>query len=165
MTTRSGSIDPGIIMHLLTNKQYSPEQLLQELNKNSGLKGISGSCDNMKDLVDKLANGDARAKLAFEMYIHSLRMHIGSMLGPLGGLDAIVFTGGIGENSAEVRAAACASFNFIGVSIDALKNENCRSDQDISTPGSKVATLVVYAQEEAAIAQECLKQLRHQQVN
>ena len=107
MTTRSGSIDPGILLHLLATKQYSVEQLQEELNRNSGLKGISGSCDNMKDVAHQSSNGDKRAKLAFDMYIHSLQMYIGSMIGVLGGLDAIVFSGGIGENSAQVRAGAC----------------------------------------------------------
>ena len=156
MCTRSGSVDPGVLMHLLAHKKYSPEKLLEELNRNSGLKGISGSSDNMKDVLHNLSIGDSRSKLAFDMYIHSLQMYIGAMLGPLAGLDAIVFTGGIGENSAAVRAAACAPFRFIGISIDDAINKSCTSDQNISSPDSTVDTLVVHAQEEAAIAKECL---------
>ena len=154
MGSRSGSIDPGIMLYLLQQKKVTVEQLDETLNKSSGLKGISGSGD-MRQILRDIKEGKPRAKLAFDMFVHRLRYYIGAMLATLGGLDALVFTGGIGENAAEVRAAACESFAFIGLKLDALKNDQSPADQDVSAVDSSIPVLIIHTQEDWAIAREC----------
>ena len=154
MGSRSGSIDPGIILYLLQQKKLTVEQLDETLNKASGLKGISGAGDMRQVLLD-IKVGKPRAKLAFDMFVHRLRFYIGAMLATLGGLDALVFTGGIGENAAEVRVAACESFAFLGLKLDAQKNEQSPVDQNISAVDSAIPVLIVHTQEDWAIAREC----------
>jgi acetate kinase len=104
-----------------------------------------------------MQEGNAQARLAFDMFVHRLRYYIGAMLATLGGLDALVFAGGIGENSADVRAAACASFAFLGLELDLQKNAQSPADQFISAADSAVPVLIVSTQEDWAIAQECWK--------
>ncbi len=154
MGSRSGSVDPGILLYLLQHKGYTADQLNTKLNKASGLKGISGSGD-MRQVLQKINEGNAQAKLAFDMFVHRLRYYIGAMLAPLGGLDALVFAGGIGENSAQVRAAACESFAFLGLKLDPQKNAQSPADQVISAADSTLPVLVIHTQEDWAIAQEC----------
>jgi len=154
MGSRSGSIDPGIVLYLLQQKQLTVEQLDETLNKSSGLKGISGSGD-MRQVLHDIKEGRPKAKLAFDMFVHRLRYYIGAMLATLGGLDALVFTGGIGENAAEVRAAACESFVFLGIKLDAQKNMQSPADDDISAVDSKVPVLIIHTEEDWAIAREC----------
>ncbi len=156
MGSRSGSIDPGIMLYLLLQKGYSAEQLDTALNKSSGLKGIAGSGD-MRQVLREIKEGNPRAKLAFDMFVYRLRYYTGAMLAALGGLDALVFAGGIGENSAEVRAAVVDSFAFLGLKLDAQKNALSPADQDISAAGSAVPVVIVRTQEDWAIAQECWK--------
>lgn len=154
MGSRSGSIDPGIILYLLQQKKLTVEELDEMLNTTSGLKGISGAGDMRQVLLD-IKEGKPRAKLAFDMFVHRLRYYIGAMLATLGGLDALVFTGGIGENAAEVRVAACESFAFLGLKLDAQKNEQSPADQNISAVDSAIPVLIVHTQEDWAIAREC----------
>jgi acetate kinase len=156
MGSRSGSIDPGILLYLLQQKKYSVEQLNETLNKASGLKGISGSGD-MRQILREIKEGKPKAKLAFDMFVHRLRYYIGAMLATLGGLDALVFTGGIGENAAEVREAACESFAFLGLKLDPQKNAQSPADEDISAADSAIPVLIVHTQEDWAIARECWK--------
>jgi len=139
---------------LLQQKKVTVEQLDETLNKSSGLKGISGSGD-MRQILRDIKEGKPRAKLAFDMFVHRLRYYIGAMLATLGGLDALVFTGGIGENAAEVRAAACESFAFIGLKLDAQKNGQSPADHDISSVDSAIPVLIIHTQEDWAIAREC----------
>jgi acetate kinase len=154
MGSRSGSIDPGIMLYLLQQKKVTVEQLDETLNKASGLKGISGSGD-MRQISRDIKEGKPRAKLAFDMFVHRLRYYIGAMLATLGGLDALVFTGGIGENAAEVREATCDSFAFLRLKLDAQKNEQSPADQVISASDSAIPVLIVHTQEDWAIAREC----------
>ena len=154
MGSRSGSIDPGLMLYLLQQKKLTVEQLDEILNKASGLKGISGSSD-MRQVLRDIKEGKPRAKLAFDMFVHRLRYYIGAMLATLGGLDALVFTGGIGENAAEVRETACESFAFLGLKLDAQKNDQSPADQDISTVDSTIPVLIIHTQEDWAIAREC----------
>jgi len=154
MGSRSGSIDPGLMLYLLQQKKLTVEQLDEILNKASGLKGISGSGD-MRQVLRDIKEGKPRAKLAFDMFVHRLRYYIGAMLATLGGLDALVFTGGIGENAAEVRETACESFAFLGLKLDAQKNDQSPADQDISTVDSTIPVLIIHTQEDWAIAREC----------
>jgi acetate kinase len=155
MGTRSGSIDPGILTYLMRNDHLTGEQLDDLLNTKSGLLGISGVSSDMRQIVAAMKDGHARAKLAFEIFVHRLQTGIGAMLAALGGIDALVFTAGIGENSPEVRAAACANFGFLGVKLDSAKNSQSPMDQEISPPDSAVRIFVVRAQEDWAIARDC----------
>jgi acetate kinase len=127
------------------------------LNKQSGLKGLSGVSGDMRQIQALIEQGQERAKLAFNVYIHRLRSHIGSMLASLGGLDALVFTGGVGENSALVRAAAVEAFEFLGLKLDKQKNNASPVDEDIAAVDSAIRVLVVHTEEDWAIAQECWK--------
>ena len=157
MGTRSGSVDPGIVLYLMREKDYNAAQLDHILNEESGLKGIFGGSGDMREIADAIAQGNERAQLAFDMYVHRVRFHVGAMLAALGGLDALVFTAGVGENSPAVRAAVCESFAFLGLEIDARKNEGKPLDEDIATHESQVRVLVIQAQEDWAIAGECWK--------
>jgi acetate kinase len=154
MGSRSGTIDPGIIIHLVRHLGYRAEELDRVLNKESGLRGVSGISGDMRTVLAAVDRGDARAQLAFDVYVHRLRAETGAMLASLGGLDALVFTAGVGENSPQVRAQAVEGFAFLGVKLDAAKNAQSPPDTDISAPDSKVRVLVVHTQEEWEIARE-----------
>jgi acetate kinase len=138
MGSRSGSIDPGLLLHLLRQPDCSVDQLDRILNLESGLKGISGLSNDMREILAAMGRGNSRAQLAFDMYVHSLRSHIAAMLASLGGLDALAFTAGIGEHAAAVRAAACETFAFLGLKLDSEKNTQSRLDWDIAAPDSAV---------------------------
>ncbi|MEG4915799.1 acetate kinase [Microcoleus sp. B7-D4] len=157
MGSRSGSIDPGILIHLLKQSDFTAEKLDGILNRNSGLKGISGVSSDLRQIGDAIAQGNQRAQLALDIYIHRLRAGIGAMLASLGGLDALIFTAGVGENSALVRAAACEAFGFIGLKLDEEKNQHSSIDQDIAAVDSAVKILVIHTQEDWEIARECWK--------
>jgi acetate kinase len=157
MGTRSGSVDPGILTYLMREQQLTAQSLDDLLNKKSGLLGISGISGDMRQIVSAMNERNDRAKLAFDIFVHRLRSGIGAMIAILGGLDALVFTAGIGENSAELRQAACTNFNFLGLQLDPAKNASPRADRDISLPFSSVRVLVVQAQEDWAIAREAWK--------
>ena len=154
MGTRSGSVDPGILTYLLRQGPLTGEQLDDLLNTKSGLLGISGISSDMRQIVAAMKDGHPRAKLAFDIFVHRLQAGIGAMIAALGGIDALVFTAGIGENSPEVRAAACANFAFLGLKIDAAQNARSSADRDISVPDSAVRVLIVRAQEDWVIARE-----------
>ncbi|MEY4520549.1 MAG: hypothetical protein RLZZ499_3149, partial [Cyanobacteriota bacterium] len=154
MGTRSGSVDPGILIYLLQQKGYTADKLEHLLNQASGLQGISGLAADMRQITAALTY-HPRAQLAFDMFIQRLRSSIGAMLMSLDRLDALVFTAGIGENSATVRAAACDALDFLGLNIDRDKNEQQPLDADIATTISKARIFVIHTQEDWAIAQDC----------
>ena len=155
MGTRSGSIDPGILIYLIRHSGSTAEELDEILNRKSGLLGVSGISADMRKIEAAIDAGNQRAQLAFDVYTHRLIRELGAMLAVLGGVDAIVFTGGVGENSARLRERACASLGFLSVKLDAAKNAQPPADQDIAASGSKVRVLVIRAQEEWEIAREC----------
>ncbi len=155
MGTRSGSVDPGILTYLMRQKKLTGEQLDEILNKRSGLLGISGISEDMREILAAVNAGNSRAKLAFDIYVHRLVSTIGAMVAVLGGIDALVFTAGVGENSADVRAAACQNFAHLGLALDAGKNSHSSPDQDISSQDSSVRILVIRAQEDWEIARQC----------
>jgi acetate kinase len=157
MGTRSGSVDPGILTFLMRQGQLDGQAIDKVLNHKSGLLGVSGLSSDMRDILVGIQQGHERAKLAFDIYVHRLRAAIGSMAAVMGGVDALVFTAGVGENSPEVRSAACSGFEFLGLRLDTNANERLSLDQDISTPDSRVRVLVIRAQEDWAIAKECWK--------
>jgi acetate kinase len=156
MGTRSGSIDPGILTHLVRSGAARSEDLDAILNRESGLLGLSGLSSDMRDIVTAMHEGNNRAKLAFDVFIHRLCACIASMAASLGGLDVLVFTAGIGENSPDVRQATCNRLAFLGIGIDAEKNTVARPDADISATGSRVRVLIIGAQEDWAIAEKSL---------
>lgn len=155
MGTRSGSIDPAILIYLMREYNWQPDDLNRLLNKESGLKGVSGISSDMREIYQAIQETNERAKLAFDMFIHRLQSCLGSMLTSLGGLDALIFTAGIGENSAIVREKACEALNFLGLEIDSLKNNNSPVDIDISTSNSSIKVFVIHTQEDWAIASSC----------
>jgi acetate kinase len=155
MGSRSGSVDPGILIHLIRQEGYTADRLDRELNQESGLKGISGVSSDLRQVMAAIESGNPRAKLALDIYIHRLRSCIGSMLASLEGLDALVFTAGVGENSAAIRSLACQAFEFLGLKLDEQQNESHPVDRDIATADSKVRVLVIHTQEDWAIAQAC----------
>lgn len=156
MGTRSGDIDPGVIIDLL-RRGYTDKEIDDIFNRQSGFLGISGVSADLRQIEEAIAKGNSRAKLAYNVYLHSLRSFIGAMIATLGGVDAIIFTAGVGENAAKLRADVCAAFEFLGLKIDAEKNDRKPVDQDISTPDSSVKVLVIHTQEDWAIAQECVR--------
>ncbi len=161
MGTRSGSVDPGILIHLMRQNNCTADELNHRLNKQSGLKGLSGLSSDMRQIQTAIADGNSRAQLAYDVFIHRLRSCFGSMLMSLNGLDALVFTAGIGEHSAAVRQSVCDGLGFLGIQLDPQKNENHPKDADIATAQSKVRILVIHTQEDWAIARDTW-QILHQ---
>ena len=162
MGTRSGAVDPGILTHLMHEDGLNGPSIDEILNKHSGLLGISGLSSDMRDILAAIQQGHERAKLAFDIYVHRVRAAIGAMAAVLGGVDAVVFTAGVGENSPEVRAAACGGLEFAGLRLNWDANAKPTLDEDIATPNSRVRVLVIRAEEDWAIARECWK-LAHTQ--
>ncbi len=154
MGTRSGDFDPAILFYLL-EKGYEPEVLKSLCNKKSGLLGISGVSNDMRTLIEKASAGHERSNLAIEVFCYRLKKYIGAYTAVLGTLDAVVFTGGIGENSPLVRAETCKGLEHLAIKIDPAKNESAKgAEADISAEESKVKVLVVPTDEEAAIAND-----------
>jgi acetate kinase len=154
MGTRSGDIDPAIPLYLAREHGYTIDQLDELLNKRSGLLGLAGRSD-MRELVNAANSGDERATHALDIYVHRLRRYIGGYAAELGGIDAVVFTAGVGENSSYVRRRAIAGLEFLGLSVDPeLNAASSREARFISPEGSPASVLVVPTNEELEIARE-----------
>jgi acetate kinase len=161
MGTRSGDLDPSVIFHLINQLGYDPDQVNTLLNKRSGMLGLTGYSD-MRDISQAIARGDAHARLAYEMYAYRIKKYIGAYVAVLNGLDAVVFTAGVGENDARIRQLACQDLDFLGITIEDSRNqEPSKSLREINPPGSKVKVLVVPTNEELEIAHECYTLLGH----
>ena len=145
----------GILIYVQRQKGYSTDDLDRILNRESGLAGLSGTSGDMRQILEARELGDARSQLAFDVYLHSLVRHAGMMIAVLGGIDALVFTGGVGENSAPVREALCESLAYLGVLLDHGKNEQIKGDMAIHASSSQVRVLVIHAREEWEIARAC----------
>jgi len=154
MGTRSGDIDPSILLYLGREQNMTFDQLDHLLNRQSGLLGVSGISSDLRTILQAKREGNAQAELAYNLFIHRLRGEMGRMLAVLGGIDGIVFTGGIGENSADVRADSLALWQFLGITVDQRLNQTRGADRDIATASSTVRVLVVHTQEDVAIAKE-----------
>nr|NIS16365.1 acetate kinase [candidate division Zixibacteria bacterium]NIT52729.1 acetate kinase [candidate division Zixibacteria bacterium]NIW94242.1 acetate/propionate family kinase [Phycisphaerae bacterium]NIX57942.1 acetate/propionate family kinase [candidate division Zixibacteria bacterium] len=155
MGTRSGDIDPAIILRIMGLEELSLHEARTLLNKHSGLIGISGVSSDMRDLLEAKNEGNNRARLAFDAYCYRIKKYLGSYSFAMGGLDAIVFTGGIGENSKDVRAKVMEDMDWIGAGIDEEKNNSAKgSESDISASDAKVRTMVIPTNEELVIARE-----------
>ena len=153
MATRSGSVDPGLVLWLEEHEHLSPHQVASMLEHESGLKGLAGT-SGMREVEAAAARGDERAQLALDVYLHHLASGIASMTASTAGLDALVFTGGVGEHSATVRRLASERLAYLGVSVDDSANESGPDDRDISRAGAGIRTLVIAAREDLQMARE-----------
>ncbi|SDF42012.1 acetate kinase [Fontibacillus panacisegetis] len=164
MGTRSGDLDPAVVTFVMNKEELSLSEVNSMLNKHSGLLAISGSSSDMRDITDGMAEGDPNATLAFEMYEYRLRKYIGSYAAAMDGVDVIVFTAGIGENSVVVREKVCENLTYLGVEVDPELNK-IRSGEPrrISTPNSKVEVLVIPTNEELMIARDTYRIVQENQ--
>ena len=155
MGTRPGDVDPGVVLCLMRQLGLSESDVDRVLNKESGLLGISGVGNDMRDVLAAAAAGDERCRLAVELYAYRLKKYVGAYAAAMGGLDVLVFTAGVGENSPEIRAAVCEGLGFLGIELDEGANSGTRGgESDISAPGARVRVLVVPTDEERLIADE-----------
>lgn len=159
MATRSGSVDPGLVLWLADHVGMPPAELAATLERRSGLLGLAGTAD-MREILAGAAEGRPEARLALDVYVHRLRGAIAAMVASLGGLDVLVFTGGVGERSAAVRALAAEGLGFLGVTLDPTVNGDGPEDREIGAAGGAVRVVVVAAREDLEIA----RQVRHAMV-
>ncbi len=151
MATRSGTVDPGAVLWLVTHQHLDPEAVAHALEHESGLAALAGTSD-MAAVVEGAEAGEPRARLAFDVYVHRLRAGIAAMAASLGGLDALAFTGGVGENAPTVRTAAVEGLSFLGATLDTARNTSARPDADVTAAVSRVRVLVIAAREDLEIA-------------
>lgn len=160
MGTRAGDIDPSIIFHLINERNYKPQEVNDLLNKKSGLLGMSGYSD-MRDVKQAIAEGNPDATLAYNLYAYRIQKFIGSFTAVLKGLDAIVFTAGVGENDADMREAVCKDMDFFGIQLDKVLNLRDSKDiREVSSPHSKVKILVIPTNEELEIGQQTFELIK-----
>lgn len=155
MGTRCGDIDPSAVTYLMEKLGKKPQEMADYLNKKSGVVGITGISSDMRDIENAASEGNERAQLALKMYDYRIKKYIGAYAAALGGVDAIVFTAGVGENQTGTREKACEGLEFLGINIDVAKNATIRGEEAIiSTPESKVKVVVVPTDEEIVIARD-----------
>ncbi len=153
MATRSGSVDPGMLLWLLEHAECSAAELADALEHRSGLLGLAGSAE-MQEVLARAEGGDEPARLARDVYVHRLRAGIAAMAAALDGLDVLVFTGGVGEHSHEIRARAAAGLGFLGVAVDGARNQETQTDGEIGAHGAQIRMLVLTAREDIEIARQ-----------
>jgi acetate kinase len=153
MATRSGTVDPGILIYLLRHKGLDVNALDKALNHESGLLGVSGFSSDMRQVLSQLPHNPA-AGLAVDVYVHYIVKTIGAIVATLGGIDALVFTAGVGERAPEIRKRVCEKLNYLGLELDRAANEKCKPDADISMPGSTARVLVIATREDLTIMRE-----------
>lgn len=156
MGTRSGAIDPTVVTYVMEKENISPSEMNTILNKKSGLLGVSGVSNDSRDVIAAGENGNERAKLAFQMQNYQIAKFIGSYAAAMGGVDAIVFTGGIGENESRARKYICSFVEFLGFTFDEEKNLLRGQEVELSTPNSKVKVWAIPTNEELLIARDTL---------
>ncbi len=156
MGTRAGDVDPGLLLYLLRTQPLTAEQLDDLLNTQSGLKGVSGLSADVRDLETAAAEGNAQAELALALFAYRVRKYIGAYAAALGGLDAVAFTGGVGERSASMRGRICAGLEFLGLRLSEEANQSADGKQaaQVSSAGSPVSGWVIPTDEERQIARE-----------
>jgi len=152
MGTRSGDIDPSLILYIMGKEGLSLNEAGTLLNKHSGLIGVSGESSDMREILAAVKDEHKRARYAFEMFCYRIKKYIGAYTAAMGSLDVLVFTGGIGENAAEVREEVCKNMRYLGIELDDLKNEN--NETVISTESSKVSVMRIPTNEELVIAMD-----------
>jgi acetate kinase len=153
MATRSGAVDPGLVLWLEQHAGTPPAELAATLEYRSGLYGLAGTAD-MRQILDRAATGDSQALLAREVYLHRLRAAIAAMAAAMGGIDLLAFTGGVGENSAEIRERAMDGLGFLGVVSEPGRNTAGSGDRVISPDDAAVQAFVITAREDKQIAAE-----------
>ena len=160
MSTRTGDLDPGLVSYLAHTEKMSADQFHVLVNQQSGLKGVSETSSDMRDLL-AAAEKDVRAAEAIELFCYSARRWIGALAAVLDGVDTLVFSGGIGENAAPIRSHICAGLQFLGVHLDEVRNRHCNpiAATLVSTKDSRVAVRVIHTDEEAMIARYALQVL------
>jgi len=157
MATRSGTVDPGLLLHLETERGLSPAEIDDALNRRSGLLGVSGVSADLRQVLQAADAGNPRARLAYDLFVHRLRRELGGLVAALAGLDALVFTGGIGEHASRVRTDAVAPFADLGAALDPAKNAAAVSgqgDAEITATGARARTLVIEAREDLSVLAE-----------
>lgn len=159
MGTRCGTIDPAVVTFLMNKENLDTEKMDAVMNKQSGVFGISGVSSDFRDIDAAIENGNERAELALEVFAYQVKKTIGAYACAMGGLDAVVFTAGIGENNPKIRSMVCQGLEFLGISIDQEKNKIKGQEIDISKSDAKVRTIVIPTNEELAIAKETVKLL------
>jgi len=165
MGTRSGDIDPSVILHIMGREEIGLSEANNLLNKHSGLIGISGESSDMRDILEEMEKGNHRATLAFELFCYRLKKYICSYIGVMEGADAIVFTGGIGENAAEIREKSCENLEFMGIKIDkALNNQKRGIEAEISASDSRVKLFIIPTNEELVIAIDTMRIIQGEQL-
>jgi len=153
MGTRSGTVDPGMLVYLLRHKGLDVNELDQALNYQSGLLGLSGVSSDMRQVLSELPH-NPDAGLAVEVYVHRIRQTVGAMAATLGGIDALVFTAGVGEHAPEIRERVCEKLNYLGLELDRTANQTCKPDADIAMPASVARILVIATREDLTIMRE-----------
>ena len=160
MGTRSGNIDPSIIFYLIEQKGYSVEAVSKILNKESGMQGLTGDTD-MREIKERFLQGDSEAVLAYQMYAYRIKQYIGNYTAAMNGLDAIVFTAGIGENDTIVRNLVCQNMGYFGIELDEEKNSVRISEiHEINKAGAKTKVLVIPTNEELEIARQSFELIK-----
>ena len=152
MGTRSGDMDPSVILYIMAKEGLSLSEANTLLNKHSGLIGISGESSDMREIEEAVVEGNKKAKYAFDVFTYRIKKYVGAYAAAMGGLDALVFTGGIGENSVLVRKDVCTNMEFLGIKFDGSANQNVKGECSISNPDSKVNVLRIPTNEELVIA-------------
>ncbi|WP_339909202.1 acetate kinase [Symmachiella dynata] len=154
MATRSGSIDPGVLFHLQHHQGLTAEEIEQTLNHDSGLLGVSGISADMRQVSAAASDGDKQARLAIAIYVHRVRQAIGALTVTMGGIDALVFTAGVGENDAEIREMICSGLECLGLELDSKTNIACKPDADIASESSRARILVIATREDETMLRE-----------
>lgn len=157
MGTRCGDIDPAIIFHLIEEGQMPPGTINKMLNRESGLLGISGIASDVRDLFKAVSEGNPQAALALQMFSYRVKQYIGKYAAVLGGLDALIFTAGIGENAPSIRATICENLDFLGIHLDKAKNQSSEVEKSIHHEDAAVKLLVIPTNEELMIARDTLR--------
>ena len=159
MGTRSGSIDPTVVTYIMKKKGYTPDEMESILNKKSGLVGVSGISNDCRDIWAAIEKGDKRAELSIKILANGIKKYIGSYIAEMNGIDALVFTAGIGERDEGVREAVCTDMEYLGIKIDKEKNNHIQKGiaVEISTPDSPVKVWIVPTDEEYMIAKDTMQ--------
>ena len=157
MGTRCGDLDPSIITYVMGKEELSISEVNTMLNKHSGLAGISGESSDMREIEQAVAEGDRKASYAFDVFTYRIKKYVGAYTAAMGGLDALVFTGGIGENSVNVRKAVCSDMEYLGIEMDYEKNELSKGESVLTKDSSKAKVLRIPTNEELVIAMDTEK--------
>jgi acetate kinase len=162
MGTRSGDLDPAVVLHIMNKEELTMHEANTMLNKHSGIQGLSGISSDMREIEEEF-NDNNRARLAFNVFCYRIKKYIGSYAAAMGGLDAIVFTGGIGENSSLVRNLVLNDLDFLGIKIDdKINNDDAKGEKEISSKESKVKIFVIPTNEELVIAIDTMRIVNQQ---